>query len=147
MMKLTTKTRYGLRAMLALALEESGEPLSIKLIAQQQDIPEAYLEQLMATLKKEGLVVAVRGAQGGYILGTDSAEISVGQIIRALEGSLALVNCVEDEEFCVKSDQCAMHLLWARIHQGIDQIVDGITLGDMVNDHHMLNQTEKGRLS
>lgn len=134
-MKLSTKARYGIRAMLELALSESQWPLAIKTIAERQAIPEPYLEQLMSLLKKAGLVSSTRGAQGGYRLADLPSQISVGQVIRALEGSLAPVSCVEDDEFCSHSETCTMRLLWERINVGLEGVYDSITLADMVNDH------------
>ena len=92
-MKLSTKGRYGLRAMIDLARYSEVEPVSINSIAARQNISERYLEQLVALLRKAGLVKSIRGATGGYILAKDAAEISVGDILRALEGSLEPVKC------------------------------------------------------
>ena len=92
-MKLSTKGRYGLRALIDLAQYSGEAPVSITSISARQDISERYLEQLMAMLKKAGLVSSVRGAGGGYILAKDMREISVGDILRALEGSLEPVEC------------------------------------------------------
>ena len=92
-MKLSTKGRYGLRAMIDLARYSEEEPVSISSIAARQDISERYLEQLVGLLKKAGLVRSIRGATGGYILARSAADISVGDILRALEGSLEPVKC------------------------------------------------------
>lgn len=91
-MKLSTKGRYGLRAMIDLAVYSEKEPVSIQSIADRQNISERYLEQLMASLKKEGLVKSIRGANGGYQLARPAIGISVGDILRALEGDLASSN-------------------------------------------------------
>jgi len=140
-LKLSTKTRYGIRAMLELALNESGKPLSTKQIAERQGIPEHYLEQLMGQLKKSGLVKSTRGAQGGYVLTQSPDKTSIGSIIRILEGSLAPVSCVEEDGVCSYSDKCAMHLLYGRISRGITGVLEGITLSDMVADQRKLNTT------
>ena len=107
-MKLSTKGRYGLRAMIDLARYSEVEPVSINSIAARQNISERYLEQLVALLRKAGLVKSIRGATGGYILAKDAAEISVGDILRALEGSLEPVKCAAfySEEGCMASDGC-----------------------------------------
>lgn len=138
-MKLSTKTRYGIRAMLELALDQSGKPLPIKQIAERQGIPEPYLEQLMGALKKDGVVCSTRGAQGGYALTLPAGQISIGRIIRVLEGSLAPVSCVEEEGACSHSDHCAMHLLYDRISRGFTGVLEAITLADMVADQRKLN--------
>lgn len=133
-MKLSTKGRYGIRAMYELALAYGEGPMSIKEISRKQNIPEAYLEQLMAPLRKEGLVDSLRGAQGGYTLSAPPEQISVGSILRVLEGSLAPASCVLDEDSCQNVDGCAMHRLWSRIHIGMNQMLDSITLKDMITD-------------
>lgn len=92
-MKLSTKGRYGLRALIDLAQYSAEAPVSITSISARQDLSERYLEQLMSMLKKAGLVRSVRGAGGGYVLAKDMAEISVGDVLRALEGSLEPVEC------------------------------------------------------
>ena len=95
-MKLSTKGRYGLRAMIDLAQYSEQEAVSISSIAQRQNISESYLEQLVAKLKKSGLVMSTRGAQGGYRLARPADEISVGDVLRALEGGLNLVECLDE---------------------------------------------------
>ena len=92
-MKLSTKGRYGLRALIDLAQYSEETPVSITSISKRQDISERYLEQLMSMLKKAGIVKSIRGANGGYILARDAKEISVGEVLRALEGSLEPVEC------------------------------------------------------
>ncbi len=137
-MKLSTKTRYGIRAMLELALCESSAPLSIKTIAENQGVPEPYLEQLMSGLKKAGLVTSTRGAQGGYALAKKPCDISFGDIFRALEGSMAPVECVDDSAYCAKSADCAVHMLYGRIMRGMEEVYNSISLEDMKNDQEKL---------
>jgi Rrf2 family protein len=136
-MKISTKGRYGLRAMIDLALNSDNEPISLKNIAERQNISEPYLEQLIASLRKAGLVESIRGAQGGYRLSKKTAEISVGQILRALEGSLAPTDCVieNEENECEASDYCVTRVIWEKIHDSINKVVDSITLKDLVNDY------------
>src|SRR5690242_1173163 len=107
-MKLSTKGRYGVKAMLDLALHNSEGQVSLKSIAERQGLSENYLEQLFSALRKAGLVKSMRGAQGGYVLAMAAEEISVGAILRALEGSLAPVDCVSDGESsqCSRSNGC-----------------------------------------
>ena len=107
-MKLSTKGRYGLRALIDLALYSENETVSIASISARQNISESYLEQLIAKLRKAGLVTSVRGAGGGYKLALPASEISVGDILRALEGSLDAVNCpgLEEESSCGGSEFC-----------------------------------------
>lgn len=133
-MKLSTRARYGIQAMYDLAACASEKPQSLKSIAERQDIPEAYLEQLMAALRKSNLVSSVRGSQGGYALADDADKISVGMIIRALEGELCMTDCLEFEDTCEKSCSCPTRLVVQKVRDGVNAIVDGITLLDMIKD-------------
>ena len=141
-MKLSTRGRYGIHAMYDLALNVNGGPQSIKAIAERQNIPEAYLEQLIAVLKKEKLVTSTRGAQGGYMLTRQPAEITVGEVLRALEGGLNLVDCLLDVEACGKVCDCPSRILWFKIQDGLNKVVDGITLQDMADDYERLKAQE-----
>ena len=142
-MKLSTRGRYGIHAMYDLALHANGGPQSIKSIAEREGIPEAYLEQLIAVLKREGLVASTRGAQGGYTLKRAPEEITVGDVLRALEGKLSLVECLDEEESCGKSCACPSRIVWMKVRDGLGAIVDGITLMDMVEDYRKLSAQEE----
>lgn len=134
-MRLSTKGRYGLMAMSQLALEDGSGPISLKYIAEKQNLSESYLEQLFSTLRKNGLLESVRGSQGGYMLTRKPADITVGQILRALEGELGPAECVHDTiSECTKEDGCATKLVLIKIKDSIDEVIDSITLEDMVND-------------
>lgn len=141
-MKLSTRGRYGIHAMYDLAVRYDEGPQSIKSIAARQDIPEAYLEQLIAVLRRSALVVSVRGAQGGYRLARSPREITVGDVLRALEGGLTLVDCLDEEESCGKSCACPSRIVWMKLRDGLNQIVDGITLADMVAEQAKAAQEE-----
>ena len=133
-MKLSTKGRYGLRALIDLAQYSSEAPVSITSISARQDISERYLEQLMAMLKKAGLVSSIRG--GGYVLAKDMREISVGDILRALEGSLEPVECqgLEPDGECKAADSCVTKYVWKRINDSINRTVDEIMLDQLVEE-------------
>ena len=133
-MKLSTRGRYGIHAMYDLAVNYGDGPQSIKCIAERQDVPEAYLEQLIAVLRRAKLVISNRGAQGGYRLAREPKEITVGDVLRALEGGLNLVDCLEEDDACGKSCACPSRIVWMKIRDGLNQVVDGITLQDMVDD-------------
>lgn len=136
-MILSTKGRYGLKAMFVLALNEGKGPIPLKQVAKEQHISEQYLEQLMSTLKKAKLVKSVRGAQGGYLLYRDAQTISVGDVIRVLEGPMVPSECVADEDSsCDNADFCVTKEVWEKMKSSINSVIDGITLKDMVNDHH-----------
>ena len=143
-MKLSTRGRYGIHAMYDLALNYGGSPQCIKAIADRESIPEAYLEQLIALLRREKLVTSVRGAQGGYMLARPPQEITVGEVLRTLEGGLNLVDCLSEEDACGRSCACPSRIVWKKIRDGLNEIVDGITLQDMLDDYkHMLAQGEE----
>ena len=105
-MKISTKGRYALRLMLDLALNDSERPIRIKEIAARQDISDKYLEQIISVLNKARFVRSIRGPQGGYLLTRRPEEYTVGDILRLTEGSMAPVECVEEEGFCDRIDQC-----------------------------------------
>lgn len=132
-MKLSTKGEYGLRAMFDLAQRYGEGPISLKSIAERQDISEHYLEQLVAGLRKAGLVKSVRGAQGGYTLAREPAEIKVGDIIRVLEGPIAPMDCVSEEEneLCERAGTCITRGIWEKVRDSITEVLDSITLEDM----------------
>ena len=140
-MKLSTKGRYGLRAMIDLADYSEEMPQSIACIAARQSISDSYLEQLMAKLKKAGLITSIRGAQGGYVLAKPSKEISVGDILRALE-DLSPVNCVglKGEQACGESDTCVTRNVWKRIDDSIQHAVDSIFLDELVEDNRTMRK-------
>ena len=136
-MKLSTKGRYGLRAVVDLALHTNEETVALSSIAERENISISYLEQLIAKLKKAGIVNSVRGAQGGYMLAKPAEEISVGDILRALEGSLNPVECSEvfgGESNCSSADLCVTKYVWKRISDSINDAVDHILLSELVEE-------------
>ncbi len=130
--KLSTKGRYGIRAMYDLALYHGEGPQTVKAISERQGVPEAYLEQLIARMRKAGLVLSIRGAQGGYLLADSPNHITIGSILRAAEGTLAPASCVEEDEPCEHAPDCAMHVLWERIYVGLNELLDAMTLSEMI---------------
>lgn len=135
-MKLSTKGRYGLKAMFELSINQKDGPVPLKLIARNQNISDQYLEQIFAKLRKANLVQSVRGAQGGYLLAKDANNITVGDILTVLEGPISLSDCVLDEDVCENSSICVTKVVWEKIKKGIDEVVDSITLQDMINDYN-----------
>jgi Rrf2 family cysteine metabolism transcriptional repressor len=134
-MKLSTKGRYGLRAILDLAISSKEHHVSLYNIAQRQNISTNYLEQIFSTLKKNGLVKSIKGAQGGYILADLPSNLKVGTILRNLEGSLSIV---DDDEIADYDNnllqECIKRNVWDKLSFAIDDIVDNITLQDLIND-------------
>lgn len=140
-MKLSTKGRYGLRAMIDLARYAEKEPVSIGSISARQDISERYLEQLMALLKKAGLITSIRGAGGGYVLAREADSVSVGDVLRALEGDLEPVRCgaFHDETGCQGADSCVTKYVWQKINNSINETVDEIKLSELVCESRAKN--------
>ena len=140
-MKLSTKGKYGLRAIIDLARFSEKEPVSIGCIATRQKLSERYLEQLFALLKKAGLVKSIRGASGGYVLARDASEISVGDVLRALEGNLEPVRCAAfyAEEGCMASDECVTKYVWQKINDIINKTVNEIKLDELVKESKEMN--------
>ncbi|MCI8549675.1 MAG: Rrf2 family transcriptional regulator [Lachnospiraceae bacterium] len=133
-MKLSTKGRYGLRAMVDVAVAGEEAPVPIQAIAKRQDLSEKYLEQLLGMLKKAGLVKSIRGNQGGYQIEGDTAKISVGDILRALEGDLLPVECAGfgEESSCKTAKFCATKYVWKKINESLEDTVNHITLKELV---------------
>lgn len=144
-MKLSTKGRYGLRALIDLALYSEEEAVSIQSIANRQNISVSYLEQLVRKLKKEGLVTSVRGAQGGYKLAKPADKISVGDVLRAMEGSISAVSCGTGENVhCQGEDLCVTRYVWQRINASIQETVDSIMLYQLVEESRRVR--DKGQI-
>lgn len=143
-MKLSTKGRYGLKAMYDLAIHFGDGPIPLKSIAERQRISDHYLEQLIATLRKSGLVKSIRGAQGGYTLAELPERITVGEIIRSLEGPLGVSDCSMEEEptACENAECCVTRVIWKKIQDSISEVIDSITLQDMVDDYHRIKQKD-----
>ncbi len=138
-MKLSTKGRYGVKAMVELAIHYGDSPLSIKTISQRQGISEYYLEQLFSPLRKAKLINSTRGAQGGYILGREPKEIKISDIMYVLEGPIEIADCIEGVA-CNNIDCCATRLLWTKIKNSIDEVMEGITLQDIVDDYNKIKE-------
>ena len=133
-MKLSTKGRYGLRAMIDLALYSQNDSLPLASIAKRQDISKSYLEQVFSSLRKSGLVKSTKGAQGGYMLTSDAKDITVGMILRALEGDLSVVP-MEDDAVVNRIESYIRDNIWDRIDEKVFAIIDKITLKDIVDDY------------
>lgn len=145
-LKLSTKGRYGLRAFIDIAIFGNEEPVPLTNVAKRQDISISYLEQLMAKLKKAGLIVSVRGANGGYEIAKDKGRISVGDVLRALEGDLAPVNCAaahESGQTCAASGACLSKIVWIKINDSINNTVDSIYIDELVKDSDYNNKNKE----
>ncbi|HOM60986.1 MAG TPA: Rrf2 family transcriptional regulator [Anaerohalosphaeraceae bacterium] len=131
-MKLSSRTRYGIRAMLELAFEYGKKPLQIKSIADRENISNKYLEQLIAMLKSAGLVRSVRGPRGGYMLAKPPQEISLKDIFVTLEGPITPVDCLKHSEFTPNCTDCATRQIWNEIQDAISNVLSSKTLRDLL---------------
>jgi Rrf2 family cysteine metabolism transcriptional repressor len=132
-MRLSTRGRYALRAMIDLALHADEGPVPRSDIAERQEVSAHYIEQLFVKLRRAGFIESVRGPGGGYLLAQSADQIKVGDIIRTVEGPIALVHCVapQPEAPCHRADSCVTHLLWKRLSDGVAEVLDSITLEDL----------------
>jgi len=131
-MKISTRARYGMRAMLDIAANGEGGRVLLKDIAERQDISKRYLEHMMTQLRNSGLVVSVRGASGGYRLARDPADIRLDEIFEALEGEIAPVECVRDSSVCERAEDCVTRDLWCEVASAVRSVLAGQTLADLM---------------
>lgn len=132
-MKLTTKTRYGVRALLELALNHGDlDPISIKEIAERQSLSPKYLERLFSALQNAGLLTAVRGAQGGYLLLRPPEQINLREVYEVLEGAGGFVDCTLSLKTCELFEECAVRQTWAEMYQASMAVLEATTLADLV---------------
>lgn len=132
-MKLSTRTRYGVRAILELAQSDKKRPLRLKIIAQRQDISVKYLEQLMVVLKAAGFVRSVRGSKGGYMLAKAPDQIELIDVLHCLEGAVITVECVDNKDYCARATNCAARDLWVKVQKAIEDVLKSVTLQDLAN--------------
>jgi len=139
--KFSTRGRYGVQVMVDLAKHMDEGPISIKSVAERNDLSENYLEQLVPELRKACLVKSVRGSQGGYVLSKAPEEINVGDIIRVLEGPIAPVDCVNEQNLdcCKKIGFCVTRSVWIKVRDSINEVVDSISLADLLRDSDYSN--------
>lgn len=133
-MKISTKGRYALRMMLDLALNDSEKPVRIREIAKRQNISDKYLEQIISVLNKAQYVRSIRGPQGGYLLTKKPEEYTVGMILRLTEGSMAPVDCVDAGiTSCPRTEDCVTAIVWKKLNDAINGVIDNITLADLMD--------------
>jgi len=138
-MKLSTKGRYGARAALELAVRYGSGPVMVRQIAESQNISVRYLEHILNVLRASSIVKSTRGARGGYELARKPTEITLGEIIRSLEGPLDIVPCTEDHS-CKRLSECIMIEIWGEVKNAIENIIDSVTLADMAGKLDNLNK-------
>lgn len=141
-MKVSTKGRYGLRAMVDLAIHSSEGHVALNAVAERQDISVSYLEQVFSTLRKSGLVKSVKGAQGGYMMAMRPSQMTVGMILRALEGELVVVDETENAGADQSVQHCIQMMVWDVMTKTVNKMVDQMTLEDLVNEYRNLSGKE-----
>jgi len=132
-MKISTKCRYGLRALLDLAKNGQTGPIKRKDISRRESIPMPYLENILVTLRKVGIISTARGASGGYKLKKKPGELKLLTVVEALEGSLAPLECVDNPASCKRIKGCESHLLWKKLFEAQKNVLENMTLDDLVN--------------
>ncbi len=141
MIRIPTQGRYAVRAMIDIGRHQEGGPVPRQEIARRQEISANYAAQIFRRLTAAGLVKSVKGPGGGYVLSREPAQISAGDILRAIEGPLALVHCVldDDETPCDRTDKCATHRLWSRLSQTMEDYLDAVTLANLIDESATLD--------
>ena len=134
-MHVSSRSRYGLRAMLYLAVYGAGRPVPLSEVAAAEGIPAPFLERVAAGLRAAGLLTATRGVAGGYRLSRPAAEITAADVITALEGPLDLLACVRDDDACRRSPGCLSRRVWSRLDEALTGALAGVTLQDLVSEH------------
>jgi Rrf2 family transcriptional regulator, cysteine metabolism repressor len=133
-MKLSTRSRYGIRALLELAIEYKQGPLQIKTIAEREKISNKYLEQLVSILKTAGLVTSIRGPKGGYVLAKPPEEVKLNDVFAVLEGPLTTFDCLIDKSYCTRCGDCLTKNIFLKMQEAINGVLGGVTLKDMADD-------------
>jgi len=149
MLRLSTKGQYGVRAMYEIAVGYPERPVNIREISESQDVSIHYLEQILNKLRRAGLIRSVKGPGGGYLLAKRPDEITISDILLELEGPLAITSCLNPEEGCVRVEICVTHLLWKALGRQIEDFLNTVTLGDLLqgksfDDYTMVAKSGKG---
>jgi Rrf2 family protein len=138
-MKVSMKGDYGVRALVELAHHFGESPVQSAVIASRQAIPEPYLDQLLTSLRRAGIIRSVRGPNGGHALLRDPRGLKLSEVIIALEGSLAPISCLDDPAGCPKAIKCCVHSVWEEVHQATLKVLDGITVEDLATKEREAN--------
>jgi len=132
MLRLSTKGQYGVRAMFEIARGYPDKPITIKEISERQDVSVAYLEQILNKLRNGGLIKSIKGPGGGYILNKKPKDISIGAILKDLEGPVAITSCLDPQEGCMRVDGCVTYMLWKSLGEKIEGFLNTVTLNDLI---------------
>lgn len=133
-MWISTKAQYGLRALVEVGLDDHAGPVSLKTVAERQQLSQQYLEQLFGMLRRAGIVVSIRGAHGGYKLARPADEIDALEVVQLLEGGLAPVACLEEDLGCDRVGHCSTESLWRKVDSAVRSVLGSVSLQDLVNE-------------
>lgn len=136
-MWVSTKAQYGMRALVEIAIG-GDRPTSLKVVADRQNLSQQYLEQIFAALRRAEVVESVRGAHGGYRISRPLAEVTALEVVELLEGSLAPVSCIEDDDACARTGSCSTEGLWRRVDAAVRDVLASTTLADLVRERSLL---------
>lgn len=131
-MKLSTRTRYGVRLMIDLAMRFGEGPVYLREIASKEDISEKYLSQIILPLKSSGLVISHRGVKGGYELALEPSQVTMLTVVQALEGKHEILACIGPQDSCARATQCVARGLWSSVQSAMDDTLEAVTLGELV---------------
>ena len=131
-MRLSTKSRYGTRAVIDVAQHDQNGPVTLNDISARQEISKKYLGQIINQLLAADVLESIRGPRGGYVLGRSAKQIRLGEIIRALDGSLAPVRCVDKPKICSRNKKCVTREVWTQVKESVESVIDKITVADLV---------------
>lgn len=140
-MKISTKGHYAVQAMVDLATQPTGFPVSLANISLRQDISLSYLEQLFFKLRKARLVKSVRGPGGGYLLAKSFSDVTIGEIFSAVDENIILTDCLEDSEICSKTQKCVTQLLWRKVSESLQKTLFSITLNEVCSEAHLFEKS------
>lgn len=135
-MKISTKGRYAIRAMIDIAGQPKDKPVVVKHVCERQQISSLYLMQIFSQLKRAGLLRSVRGSEGGFMLARPASQITVADVLDVMEGSHAPVDCVDSPSICNSAEECAVRVVWVKVKTAIDDIFASYTLEDLVKKEH-----------
>jgi len=146
MLKLSTKGQYGVRAMFEVAKNYGRGTTTIKEIAERQDVSVSYLEQLLNKLRRAGIIESVKGPGGGYVLEREPSEVSIGDILRVLEGPVAITSCLDPSaDGCSRVDSCVTRMLWKSLGERIEGFLDQITLQELIQEEKRILDIPAGK--
>jgi len=142
-MRISTRGRYATRALVDIALFQDQGPVSLREICERQGLSPKYLDQVLTRLKQAGIIRALRGARGGFVLAKPPQDIDLLSVLLAVEGPIQVVDCVQDPLFCEKSETCVTRGLWMKVSQAVEQVLASTRLQDLINDAKKVHPVTK----